>query len=232
MKELFNKLVLDSLLLFYQKLMNILPRMTIAIMVFLLGLIIAWVIKYIIQMILKLLNFEKHSENLGLTKALSKGGIKSTPSILISKFIQGIIILTFAIFSLYVINIQTIDKFIEHFLLYLPNIFIALFIIIIGFMLSNFLGRAALIASVNAGFKLASLVGKAVKTTILLFSFSIALEQLGIGKETVILTFSIIFGGIIIAFAIAFGLGGKEIAKEYLEQKLKGKEDKDDFSHI
>lgn len=232
MKELFNKLVLEPLIIFYQKLINLLPRLVIAFMVFLVGLIIAFLIKYIIQIILKLIHFEKHSENLGLTKALSKGGIKTPPSILISKFIQWIIILIFGVFSLYVINIPTLDKFIEHFLIYLPNIFIALVIIIMGFMLSNFLGRAALIASVNAGFKLAGLVGKAVKTTILLFSFSIALEQLGIGKDTVILTFSIIFGGIIVAFAIAFGLGGKEMAKEYLEQKLKGKDDKDDFTYI
>ncbi len=232
MKELFHKLITEPLIIFYQKLMHYLPNIIIALVVLIIGLIISWLLKYITIFILKIFRFEKHAESLGLTKTLIRAGIKNNPSNLLAKIVQWIIIITFFILSLYVIDIPAIDKVIERFFIYLPNIFISLIIIFIGIVLSNFLGRAALIASVNAGFKLASLVGKAVKITILLFSFSIALEQLGIGKETVILAFSIIFGGIIIAFAIAFGLGGKEMAKEYLEQKLKGKEDKDDLHHI
>lgn len=59
-----------------------------------------------------------------------------------------------------------------------------------------------------------------------------ALEQLGIGRETIIISFSIIFGGIVLALAIAFGLGGRDIAKEYIEKKIKGDEKKDEISHL
>jgi hypothetical protein len=62
-----------------------------------------------------------------------------------------------------------------------------------------------------------------------------ALEQLGIGRETIVIAFAIIFGGIVLAFALAFGLGGRDAAKEYLEKKIKGdrgEDEKDEISHL
>ena len=73
----------------------------------------------------------------------------------------------------------------------------------------------------NAGFKASGLIGKFVKLTVfLLLAVTMALEQLGIGRGTIIIAFAIIFGGIVLALAIAFGLGGRNIAKDYLEKKL------------
>jgi hypothetical protein len=62
-----------------------------------------------------------------------------------------------------------------------------------------------------------------------------ALEQLGIGKETIVIAFAIVFGGIVLALAIAFGLGGKDTAQQYIDKKLKGQEEeekKDEISHL
>jgi hypothetical protein len=60
-----------------------------------------------------------------------------------------------------------------------------------------------------------------------------ALEQLGIGKETVLLTFAILYGGVVFALALAFGIGGQETAREYLEKRLKGEgNDEDEIQHL
>ncbi len=114
----------------------------------------------------------------------------------------------------------------------LPNVFVAALILLFGYLLGNFFGRAALIASVNAGIRFSGLIGKFVKFTVFILSATMALEQLGIGRETVIIAFAIIFGGIVLALAIAFGLGGRDIAKAYLEKKMKGEEKKDEISHL
>jgi len=98
--------------------------------------------------------------------------------------------------------------------------------------LGNFFGRAALIASVNAGIKISGLIGRFVKFTVFILSGTMALEQLGIARGTIIISFAIIFGGIVLALAIAFGLGGRDIAKEYLEKKVKGEEKKDEINHL
>ncbi|MEW6215921.1 MAG: hypothetical protein AB1478_12085, partial [Nitrospirota bacterium] len=65
-----------------------------------------------------------------------------------------------------------------------------------------------------------------------LLALTMALEQLGIGRGTIVIAFAIIFGGVVLALAIAFGLGGRDIAKEYIERKIKGEERKDDISHL
>lgn len=101
-----------------------------------------------------------------------------------------------------------------------------------GYLLSNFLSRDALIAAVNAGLKLSGLIGRFVELIIFLLAVTMALEQLDIGRGTIVIAFAIIFGGIVLALAIAFGLGGRDIAKEYLEKKIRGEEKKDDISHL
>jgi hypothetical protein len=63
-----------------------------------------------------------------------------------------------------------------------------------------------------------------------------ALEQLGIGRSTVIATFTIVFGGLVLALALAFGLGGKDLARTILEKRLKKDGDADgehdDLKHL
>ena len=139
---------------------------------------------------------------------------------------------TFIFLSLSALKIPSVEQLLEKFFLYLPNVFVAVLIIFFGYLLSNFLGRTALIASVNAGFKISGLLGKTVKLAVFLLAVTMALEQLGIGKETIVIAFAIIFGGIVLALSIAFGLGGRDIAKEYLEKKLRGEEKGDDISHL
>ncbi len=102
-------------------------------------------------------------------------------------------------------------------------------------LIGNFLGRAALIASVNAGIKQSGLLSRAVKTTVVLFAFVMAMEQLGIGRQAVLAAFTIVFGGLVLALVLAFGLGGKDIARSLLEEKFKKDETdrtKDEIKHL
>lgn len=62
-----------------------------------------------------------------------------------------------------------------------------------------------------------------MKYTVFIMAIAMALELLGIGKDNVIIAFAIIFGGFVLALAIAFGLGGRDAAKEYIDRMLKEK---------
>lgn len=160
-----------------------------------------------------------------------EGGIKDTFSSLAARFAGWLIFFVFVIISLSSLNVPAIERLLERFFLYLPNIFVAIIILLLGYMFSNFFGRAALIASVNAGLEASGLIGRFVKLTIFLLAVTMALEQLGIGRETIIIAFAIVFGGIVLALSIAFGLGGRDIAKDCLEKKMKG-EEKDEIKYI
>jgi hypothetical protein len=219
---------------FAENVLDFLPNLLAALLIFFVGITIAVVLKKTFVRIFKAIGFDKVSEKFGIMEVLQKGGIKDSLSTLLAKIISWLTILVFLIISLRALNIPTIERLMEEFFLYLPNVFVAILILSAGYLLSNFLGRTVLIASVNAGFKLSGIIGKFVQFTVFFISIAMALEQLGIGKETVLLTFAIIYGGVVFALALAFGIGGKETAREYLEKRLKGEgegED-DDIQHL
>jgi hypothetical protein len=132
------------------------------------------------------------------------------------------------------LSIPTVEHLIDRMFLYVPNIFIAALILILGYIFANFFGRAAIIAAVNAGMSSAGMIGRAVKFTIFILACTMALEQLGIGKDTIVIAFSIVFGGIVFAFSLAFGLGAKDIAGDFLRKKMKEQkaDDEDEIDHI
>jgi hypothetical protein len=233
MGSMFEKLIIEPFQKLFETLIQFLPNLFAAVLILLVGILISWVSQYLLIRLFRLLKLDELSERSGVNKMLTKGGMKGSFSVLVAKFISFVILLGFVIVALNSLNIFAIQTLFERFFLYLPNIFIATIIIIFGSMLANFLGRAALIASVNAGLNAAGLVGRAVRITIFLFSLSIALEQLGIGKETVVIAFAIITGGVVLALSIAFGLGGRDMAREFLEKKVRGEEEeKDEISHL
>jgi hypothetical protein len=117
---------------------------------------------------------------------------------------------------------------------YLPHILAALLILLIGFLLGNFLARAAVLAMVNAGFASAHLVGSGVRLLIAIFAFAMALDQLQIARNIVTTAFAIAFGALMLGAALAFGLGGRDVARQVLEERVlaRGKKDKNELSHI
>ena len=153
-------------------------------------------------------------------------------SVLLSRIISWLTVIIFLIIALRALDVPVVEGLLTQFLLYIPHIFIAAFIVLLGYLLGTFFGRAALIASVNAGIKIAGLIGKFVTFTVLILSATMALEQLGIGRETVLVAFAITFGGFVLALAIAFGLGGRDLAKNILQKKVRGEKLPDEIRHL
>jgi uncharacterized membrane protein YbhN (UPF0104 family) len=151
---------------------------------------------------------------------------------LLARIVGGVVVFAFLLIALSNLNLAVLDHLIERVFDYLPNVIVAVIIVFLGYTLGNFLGRAALIASVNAGMQFSRLVGRFIRYLIMMLGILIALEQLGIGKETVLLTFAILFSGIVLALAIAFGLGGRNLAREYLEKRFREKPADDDIQHL
>jgi hypothetical protein len=116
---------------------------------------------------------------------------------------------------------------------FLPNAIVAGLIMVIGWLLANFLAQTTLIAAVNAQVAGAPIIAAATRWLVLVFAGAAALTQLGIAREMVLLAFGIAFGGTTLALALAFGLGGRDLAREILESWLhKRNEDRDRISHV
>lgn len=230
--NLIDKMLIEPFLSFYERVLQFLPNLLTSLLLLFIGIVLGMILYVVFSRFFRTLNIDKFTERLETMELLHKGGIKDPASILLAKAIKWVVIISFIIISLRALNIPALEHLLEKFFLYLPNVFVAAIILFLGSLLGNFFGRAALIASVNAGLRISGLIARFVKYIVFILAVTMALEQLGIGKETVIIAFAIIFGGVVLAFAIAFGIGGKEAAKEYIEKRLKGEVEAEDFKHL
>jgi hypothetical protein len=228
----FERIVIEPFERLLEKILQFLPSFLTSILILIVGIVIAGLVKSLFARIFQALKIDAHLERIGLSQALTKGGIKEPVSVLFSRALGWITLFIFMIISVRALDMLSVEQLLERLFLYLPNIFIAALVLFFGYMLSNFLGRAALIASVNAGIKVSGMIGKLVQLTVFLLAITMSLEQLGIGSGTIIIAFAIVFGGAVLALSIAFGLGGRDIAKEYLEKKIRGEEKEDEINHL
>jgi hypothetical protein len=228
----FRRIVSEPVEGFFDKVLQFLPNLLTAVLILLFGLLAGWLTRLVLTRFFTVVKLDGFSERSGLKLMLSRGGLSVPLSALLSRTIGGLVVFVFLLISLDSLNLDIIRSLIEKLFGYLPNIFVAVVIVFLGGMAGNFLGRAALIASVNTGMRMSGMIGRLVKYLVYFLSITMAVEQLGIGKETVLLAFAILFSGIVLALAIAFGLGGQTVAREYLEKKLRERPADDDIQHL
>ena len=230
--NMYESVIAESFQKFYENLILFLPNLLASIAILMAGIASGFLLKYLFSRIFRIIGLDKVSDRSGAAELMEKGGLKDTVSVLLARLIGWLTVIIFAGISISALNVPSVERLLERLFLYLPNIFVAVLILVFGYLLGNFFGRAALIAAVNAGVTFSNLIGKFIKYLILILSATMALEQLGIGKGTIVITFAIIFGGIVLALAISFGLGGRDLAKDYLEKKIRCEEKKDEINHL
>jgi len=236
MGEIWKDAIMESLNKFLAKVITFLPNLLAMITIFVIGFLIAWILKVLLFRFLKAIQFDRVSDHWGLTHILSKGGMTYSPSNLLSRFIYWLIVLITLILGINALEVAATQNLIAQFFNYLPHLFAAIIILVIGYLIAIFLGQAALIGAVNAQMSSARVLSRAVRWFIIILSLAMALYHLGIAEKIIVAAFSIIFGGIVFALAIAFGWGGRELAKDFVERLQKEKEEKgkgtDRISHI
>jgi hypothetical protein len=232
MEGLFNRLIAGPMQRFSDRVMEFIPNLFSALLIMVLGFAAGWLAKVLLMKFFTVVKLDAYSERSGVKSVLLKSGIHEPFSQLLARLAGGLVVFVFFLAALNNLEFGIIQSLIERLLHYIPDILIAVIILLLGYMLGNFLGRATLITAVNAGMKISAPLGHGVRYLVYLVAVSMALEQLGIGKETVLVSFGIIFSGVVLALAIAFGLGGKDVAREYLERRLGEKERDDDISHL
>lgn len=234
MSQIWKTAIVDSFNRFLGKVLIFLPNLLAMLTILLIGLLLAWIVKKMIIHFLKAIQIDKMSEQWGLGRILSKGGLNYSPTHLLGRFFYWVIVLIALILGINALEVAATQTLITQFFNFLPHLFAALGILVIGYLISVFLGQATLIAAVNAHMESAKILSLSVRRFIIILSLTMALYHLGIAEKVIVAAFSIIFGGIVLALAIAFGWGGRELAKEFLEglSKRRKKEGPDKISHL
>jgi small-conductance mechanosensitive channel len=210
-----------------------LPHFLLMLVVILIGWLVAYLTKIILRAILRVAKVEKMSEEAGASRLLRRAELPSMTELL-SRAVFWVVWLGFIIIGVSFLGIGSLQQQISELIALLPQIFVAFLILFVGLLAANFFSRAALLAGVNAGFSTPKLLSGTVRVVIIFLALSMALEQIGLGRQTMEIAFSIVFGAIMLGLAIAFGLGGRRLAARLLERHFlrEGKERDDELSPL
>ena len=233
MREAWTDILMTSLREVAHRLALVAPRLLATVTLILVGWVMAAVARRLTVRILRAADLDGRCRRWGLTTTLSRSGVRQSPTVLVGRLIFWTIFLVALLMGVEALEMPATAGLVAVVLRFLPNLIVAVLVMAIGWLLANFLGQAALIGAVNAQVAGAPLIAGAVRWLVLVFAGGAALTQLGIAREMVLLAFGIAFGGTVLALALAFGLGGKELAREILESRLrKQDEDRDSLTHV
>lgn len=227
MRDAWSDVLVTSFRDVMERLAHVAPRLLAMVVVIVLGWAVAAIARRLTIRVFRLADLDARCARWGLTASLTRSGIGQPPSQVIGQLVFWTILFVALLTSVEVLEVPATAGMAAGVIRFLPNLVVAVLVWMVGWLLANFMAQAVLIAAVNAQLAQAPLIAGAVRWLVLIFAGAAALTQLGIAREMVLLTFGIAFGGSVLALALAFGLGGKELAREILESRLR-KQNKDD----
>ncbi len=204
----------------WMKFVSFLPEIIGALIVLVIGLIVSSMLGKIAKKIFSYTKIDKMLEGTPLTKHLEEVGVKFSFAGLIGWIVKWFFIVVFLIAVADILNWQQINTFLSDIALYIPKVIVAILIMAIGLLVGNFVYRVVEKSvqvskfSQSSGGFLASLA----KWAIIIFSSLAALVQLGIASRLIEILFTGLVGMLSLAGALAFGLGGRDKAKEWIEK--------------
>ncbi len=214
---------------FYELVAHFLPHLLAMLIIMVLGLLVAFVLKWVLRGALRLARFRELCDRSGLNPLMQKLALPPADDLL-GRLVFWVVWVAFILLAIDALGITALHEQIARFIQFLPQIFVALLVLFVGLLAANFFSRATLLAAANANYPSARLLSNLVRFLIAILAVTMALEQLGLGRNAVIIAFSIAFGAIMLGLAIAFGLGGRDLARHILEREFmeKKKEEEED----
>lgn len=220
MKEQFN-LFIDSSQQFLNEIATFLPKILGALLILIIGWIIAKLIKRGIVKLLKLIKFNYLTEKTGIDKFLKEGGSKTDSIGIIGTFVYWILMLIVIIATLNSLNLTVASALFNEIMLYLPNIIVAIVILIIGIYLARMFSQIIKTSLAGMQEKTSGLISQITYFAIIVLTVFVTLGQLNIAEEIVTSAFIILFGAVCLTLALAFGLGGRDKASDILNDLMK-----------
>jgi Conserved TM helix len=202
------------------------PRLVAATIIFAGGFVISLAVRRAVHWVLAWVRFDRLAMRTGASEMLRVAEMPSA-ELLVAKIAFWIVWIGFIVSAVDTLQFGPFQGLVEEFFRFVPRFLVALLVLALGFLVGNFLWRATLLASVNAGLPGARLLSGALRLLVIAIGVVMALEQLGLATTVVLTAFAICFGALMLGLAIAFGLGGRDAAKELLERHVRAKKNRE-----
>lgn len=195
-----------------------LPRLVLALVVITVGWLLAKFCRYAVDKALRAINFHILTERAGTDHFLQQAGARGDTTALFGLLTFWVVLLAALIMAFNGLQLNYITDLLGRVLLFAPRLLAAMLIIIFGAYCARYVDTAVRRYCVEARIPDADVLGKIVRYLILIFVVMVALSQIEVGGDIIQLIFLILLAGIVLALALAFGIGGKDRAAALLER--------------
>ncbi len=208
---------------FWTELARFIPQLLAALALLFIGWLLAKISRTGIMRLLKLLNFDRVTERSGLESFLKQAELDVSVASILGNLVYWLIILVMIVTVANSLGLHMVADLFNKVVLYIPNVIVAILVLVFGTILARFINRIVFAWLNNVGFSGALTVSTFSEYAMIIFVFFVALEQLQIASELITAAFTIAFGAVGLAFAIAFGLGAKDWAARVVDQAVNKK---------
>jgi hypothetical protein len=203
-----------------------LPRLLLAVIILITGWLFAKLLRFVVMRGLKTINMHILTERAGVDSFLKRGGIQVDTIAVIGILSYWLVILAALMVTFNSLGLAYVTDLVGRVLLFLPRVIVAILIVAFGAYFARFLATAITAYCRNVGIQDADILGRIALYAVMLFVVVIALDQLNIGGDIIRLSFLILLSGLVLALALAFGLGGQKWAASTLDRLVTGRKQK------
>lgn len=211
----------DTLMDLYENFSDVFLRIIIIILIMVVGLIVSWVCKKLVEKGLILFKFDNWAAHHGIITFLERGAVTSPPSTIIAKIVFWIIIITSLSYGLNFAGMTQFTEYANRVTDALPFAIVSIIIVILGIIFSTFISRVIFMTCENANIGYGDAIAKSVRILLIIITFAIVFEYLGVGSRIITTSFLIIFGGIVMTLSLALGIGLSDVIASFIKERLR-----------
>ena len=216
--ETSGQVLTESFQNLWSGVINFLPELIVALVIFIVGWIIAALLGRAVDQIVKAIKLDSALRSAGLEATLARAGFSLNSGRFLGELVKWFILVVFLVASLDVLGLTQVTQFLRQVvLLYLPQVIVAVLILLVAVVLADAMKKLVTASAKAANIKSAAFLGAITKWAIWVFAALAALFQLGIAAAFLQTLFTGIVVALSLAFGLAFGLGGQQAAARYLE---------------
>ena len=198
------------------------PNILIAVIIFILGWLVGAALARVVAQIVKSLKIDSALKSTGLNEAVTRAGFTLDSGAFLGALVKWFFIVVFLVASLDVLGLDQVNLFLQDVVLgYLPQVIVAVLIILVAAVIAEFVKDVVSGAAKAASVRSAAFAGSVAKWSVWIFAILAALDHLQVASAFVQTLFTGVIVAISLAFGLAFGLGGQEAAARYIE-RVKG----------
>ncbi len=213
-----SDVVRTSLLTLWGKVAGFVPQLVAALVVFLIGWLVAVLLGKLAWHIIKIVKLDRGLEAIGLKKIWERSGYKLNSPYFFYELVKWFFIIVFLMAATDILGLTQVTEFLRTVVFYLPNVIVAALVLLIGVLVARFLEGLVRGSVKAAELSSANFLGSLTKWAVLIFSLLVALNQLRVADEIIrIVVIGVVAAGAI-ALGLSFGLGGKAHAEDFISK--------------